>query len=66
MKTTTCTMCNGTGEIPMQMSKTELKALAAQELKSKGFSFGQIAEIMGYASKNSISVLLKKAEQMDN
>lgn len=47
-----------------ELEESRAKYEQARELKDEGHSYSQIAELMGYASKNSISKLFEKAKKL--
>lgn len=60
-----CPACKGTGELEVLPRHIEdnqhgMKQLVAETLISKGYSFRQVAKILGYKSPRSVQYLLEK------
>ena len=55
-ETKNCPVCHGTGEIckPSHFDKTE----AVKVLHKAGYSFQQIADLLGYKSKRSVGLII--------
>ncbi len=57
-----CPLCQGTGEVPEKHSPEE-KAEIAALLVEKGFSYGAIAQLLGWKSKNSVTHALRTPQK---
>lgn len=58
-----CPYCSGSGEIEPPEFKNKLleeKKLAAQTLRSQGYSIREIMRIMNYKSPRSVHILIHK------
>jgi hypothetical protein len=54
-----CPTCNGHGLIEVKLSYTDTNKPLAKALRSKGYTFREIAKMLGYKHPGSISNLLK-------
>ena len=59
-----CPKCKGTGVVKnFESLEKESKSIMAKALRDQGYSFREVAKIMGYASVRSVQILIEDHEK---